>query len=61
MGTGGIFTPEDAKYKLKIGADLLQLITGMIFEGPQTIGSINLELALEALSQSNENHSKILA
>ena len=61
VGTGGIFSPEDAKYKLEIGADLLQLITGMIFGGPQTIGSINLELTLEALSQSNENHRKTLA
>lgn len=53
VGTGGIFTPEDAKYKLAIGADLLQLITGMIFGGPQTIGMINLNLALDALSPSD--------
>lgn len=41
IGAGGIFTPEDAKFKLSLGADLIQLITGMIYEGPQLIGAIN--------------------
>lgn len=45
IGTGGIFTPEDAAYKISLGADLVQLITGMIFSGPQLIGSINCHLA----------------
>jgi len=44
IGLGGIFTPEDAKKKFESGADLIQLITGMIFEGPQTAGLINSEL-----------------
>ncbi|NCN06834.1 MAG: hypothetical protein GW946_03260 [Candidatus Pacebacteria bacterium] len=43
VGTGGIFTPEDAAEKIRLGADLVQLITGMVFEGPQLIGEINLE------------------
>ena len=51
VGTGGIFAPEDALEKLALGADLLQVITGMIYEGPQTIGAINLRLALESLSK----------
>lgn len=41
IGVGGIFSAEDAYQKIKAGATLLQLITGMIFEGPQLIGSIN--------------------
>lgn len=45
IGTGGIFTPEDALYKLKIGADVIQLISGMIFEGPQLVGEINEKLS----------------
>lgn len=53
VGTGGIFTAEDAQHKLDLGADLLQLITGMIYQGPQTIGAINLGLALKSLSKSN--------
>ncbi len=44
IGTGGIFSPEDAQLKLKLGADLVQLITGMIYVGPQLIGSINRNL-----------------
>ncbi len=41
IGAGGIFTPEDAQFKLSLGADLVELITGMIYEGPQLIGAIN--------------------
>ncbi len=44
IGTGGVFSPEDAKRKLALGADLVQLITGMIFQGPQLIGEINSAL-----------------
>ncbi|HWA51840.1 MAG TPA: quinone-dependent dihydroorotate dehydrogenase [Patescibacteria group bacterium] len=45
IGTGGIFDAHDAKMKLNAGADLVQLITGMIYEGPQIAGSINSELS----------------
>ena len=41
VGTGGIFSAEDAYEKILRGASLVQLITGMIFEGPQLIGEIN--------------------
>lgn len=41
IGCGGVFTAEDAYEKIKAGASLIQLITGMIFEGPQVIGEIN--------------------
>ncbi|MCF6277031.1 MAG: quinone-dependent dihydroorotate dehydrogenase [Candidatus Magasanikbacteria bacterium] len=44
VGVGGIFSAEDAYEKIKLGASLVQLITGMIFEGPQLIGKINIEL-----------------
>ena len=45
IGTGGIFSGADALQKLVAGADLVQLITGMIYEGPQLIGDINRCLA----------------
>lgn len=45
IGVGGIFTAEDAYRKIRLGASLVQLITGMIFEGPQLVGDINLGLA----------------
>jgi dihydroorotate dehydrogenase len=41
IGCGGVFSAEDAYEKIKQGASLVQLITGMIFEGPQLIGEIN--------------------
>ena len=41
VGCGGIFNANDAYEKLKLGSSLLQLITGMIYEGPQIIKKIN--------------------
>jgi dihydroorotate dehydrogenase len=41
IGVGGIFSAEDAYRKIKLGASLVQLITGMIFRGPQLIGEVN--------------------
>ncbi|MBI4451671.1 quinone-dependent dihydroorotate dehydrogenase [Candidatus Woesearchaeota archaeon] len=44
IGCGGIFSGKDAYEKIKLGASLVQLVTGMIFEGPTVIGRINREL-----------------
>jgi dihydroorotate dehydrogenase subfamily 2 len=44
VGCGGVFTGADAYEKIKRGATLVQMITGMIYEGPQQIGVINKEL-----------------
>lgn len=44
IGCGGVFNAQDAYTKIKLGASLIQLITGMIYEGPQLIGQINYEL-----------------
>lgn len=41
VGCGGVFSAEDAYKKIRLGASLVQLITGMIFEGPQVISEIN--------------------
>lgn len=41
VGSGGIFSAEDAYEKIRRGASLVQLATGMIFEGPQVVGEIN--------------------
>ncbi len=50
IGTGGIFSAADAYEKIKRGATLVELITGMIYEGPQLIGEIN-EGLVEFLKQ----------
>lgn len=44
VGVGGIFSAADAYEKIKRGATLVELIAGMIYEGPQLIGQINHEL-----------------
>lgn len=44
IGVGGIFSAQDAYKKIKLGASLIQLITGMIYEGPQLISQINYSL-----------------
>lgn len=41
IGVGGIHSPKDAIEKLKAGADLIQLYTGFIYEGPALIKKIN--------------------
>jgi len=44
IGVGGIHTKEDALEKLDAGADLIQLYTGFIYEGPKLIKDINKAL-----------------
>lgn len=41
IGVGGVFSAEDAYEMIGNGASLVQLITGMLFQGPQLIGNIN--------------------
>src|SRR5690625_203552 len=41
IGVGGIFSAEDAIEKIKAGADLLQVYTGLIYEGPGLVKRIN--------------------
>jgi len=41
ISCGGIFTAEDAYERIRNGATLLQLITGMIYGGPAVIKRIN--------------------
>jgi dihydroorotate dehydrogenase len=41
IGVGGIMNAEDALEKLEAGADLIQLYTGFIYEGPAIVRSIN--------------------
>jgi len=44
IGCGGIMSVEDAQEKFEAGADLIQLITGMIFEGPHLMKQIAKKL-----------------
>jgi dihydroorotate dehydrogenase len=44
IGVGGIHSAEDALEKLNAGADLVQIYTGFIYEGPSLIKKINKAL-----------------
>lgn len=48
IGVGGIMTPADAKAMLDAGADLIQLYTGYIYEGPGLVGEICRSLIADA-------------
>ncbi len=45
VGLGGIFTAEDAYEKIKAGASLVQIVTGLIYGGPMAVKKINRGLA----------------
>jgi len=58
IGCGGVFTPEDAYRKIRCGATLVQMITGMIYEGPQRISQINHALVDMMKEDGFENISE---
>ena len=45
IGVGGIHSAKDALEKIEAGADLVQVYTGFIYEGPKWVKQINQELA----------------
>jgi len=45
IGVGGVFTAEDAYEKIKAGASLVEVWTGMIYQGPAIVRNINAGLA----------------
>ncbi len=48
IGVGGIHSSQDAIEKLEAGADLVQLYTGFVYEGPKLIKEINKALIKKA-------------
>lgn len=45
IGVGGIYSTEDAIEKIQAGASLVQLYSGLIYEGPSLIKKINKKLS----------------
>lgn len=45
IGIGGVDSPQTALAKIEAGATLVQLYTGMIYEGPSLIGRIKTHLS----------------
>ena len=44
IGVGGVFTSDDVINKINMGASLVQVYTGWIYEGPSMISRINKTL-----------------
>jgi len=58
IGVGGVFSAKDAYEKICSGASLIELATGLIYEGPMVIKKINMGL-LELLRKDGfENISQ---
>ena len=55
IGGGGVFTAEDAYEKIRLGASLVQIYTGLIYEGPTIVGRINRGL-VELLQRDGLSH-----
>lgn len=51
VGVGGIASAEDALEKLKAGARLVQIYTGLIYQGPSLVHQINARLVQAMASQ----------
>jgi dihydroorotate dehydrogenase len=55
IGLGGVFTAEDAYEKIRAGASLVQIITGLIYGGPAVVKKINKGL-VGLLARDGYNH-----
>lgn len=52
IGVGGIHSEKDALEKLQAGADLIQLWTGFVYEGPSLVKRINKAILAQGQSVS---------
>ena len=50
IGVGGIMSAEDAVEKIRAGADVVQMYTGLIYKGPQLVK--DSALAIKALGKN---------
>lgn len=61
IGVGGVESAEDAWEKLLAGADLVQVYTGLIFEGPAVVRRIVARLAHKVRASGGANLAQALA
>lgn len=54
VGVGGVFSGQDALAKILAGANCVQIYTGLIYRGPNTVGLILSEL-IRALGEAGFN------
>ena len=60
IGVGGIFTADDAWEKITAGASLIQLYTGLVFEGPGIARNIVSGLKKRVASEGFESISDVI-
>ncbi len=60
IGCGGVFSAREAWEKIRRGATLVQLVTATVFEGPQVVSQINLELAEMVEKMGYRNISQLV-
>jgi len=60
IGVGGVMNADDAYEKIRAGATLVALITGLVFEGPQLAGSINYDLVKKLRRDGFSNISEAI-
>ena len=53
IGVGGVMSPETMKEKIDAGADLVQVISGLIFEGPGLVKRLGKAYARLPISRKN--------
>jgi dihydroorotate dehydrogenase len=58
IGVGGIETADDVRERMDAGADLVQLYTGLIYNGPTGVKSILRDLAAPATVAGNSSLSE---
>ncbi len=60
IGVGGVASAADALEKLRAGARLVQLYTGLIYQGPSLVKQINLQLVRELERQAVQSVPELL-
>ncbi len=60
IGCGGIFCAQDAYRKIKLGANLVQLVTGLVYEGPFLIKNMKKELVTLLKNDGFDNISQAI-
>jgi dihydroorotate dehydrogenase len=60
IGVGGVSSGETALAKIEAGASLLQLYTGLVFEGPGLVGSIKRTLTAAMEKEGAANFGQLV-
>jgi dihydroorotate dehydrogenase len=60
IGVGGIFSADDAREKIAAGASLLQIYTGLVFEGPALTKTIVAGLRRQMKNESTRSFTEMI-